>query len=106
MARLETRRGTFLPPRNGAPLGVHEPLLKNVVEDILEVEQLRGVADVDKLRGHLPVHSRRLVVRDPKIDGSTVTSDGSGHDGGVKRKNGRNSQSWGARRRGRSGAIR
>jgi hypothetical protein len=107
MARFETRRGTFLPPRYGAPLGIHEPLLENVVEDVLEVKQLRGVADVDKLRGHLPMHTRRLVVRDPKIDGrSTVTGNGSGHFGRVEGKNGRNSRSWGARRRRKSGAVR
>jgi hypothetical protein len=45
-------------------------LLENVVKDVLEVEQLRGVADVDELRSRLPVDTRRLVVRDPKLGGS------------------------------------
>lgn len=70
MARLDARSGTFLPPRDGAPLGVHEPLLENVVKDVLEVEQLRSVADVDELRSRLLVDTRRLVVRDPKFGGS------------------------------------
>ncbi len=67
VARLEPRGGAFLPPGDGAPLWVHEPLLEDVVEDILEVEQVGPVADVDELRGHRPLRARRLVVRDPEL---------------------------------------
>jgi hypothetical protein len=42
-------------------------LLKNMVKDVLEVEYMRSIADVDKLRGHLPMHTRCLVIRDPKF---------------------------------------
>ena len=37
-AALQARGGAVLPPGDGAPLGVHEPLLEDVVEDVLEVE--------------------------------------------------------------------
>ena len=52
VARLETRGGAFLPPGDGAPLRVHEPLLEDVVEDILEVEH---VGDINELCSHRPL---------------------------------------------------
>ena len=52
VARLETRGGAFLPPGDGAPLRVHEPLLEDVVENILEVEH---VGDINELCGHRPL---------------------------------------------------
>jgi len=64
VASLDTLGGAFLPPGDGAPLWVHEPLLEDVVEDILEVEH---VADIDELCGHRPLRARRLVVGDPEI---------------------------------------
>jgi hypothetical protein len=82
--------------------------LKNVFKDVLEVEQLRGVADVDELRGHLPVHARRLIVRDPKFGrrtrrGAVSGGSGGGHMSSVEREKGRDCGSWGARRQGRTG---
>jgi len=53
VARLEARRSAFLPPGDGTPFRTDELLLEDVVEDVLEVEEVRGVADVDELRGHL-----------------------------------------------------
>ena len=53
VARLEARRGAFLPPGDGTPFRIDEPLPEDVVEDVLEVEEVRGVADVDERRGHL-----------------------------------------------------
>jgi len=47
------RFGAFLPPGDGTPFRIDEPLLEDVVEDVLEVEEVRDVADVDELRGHL-----------------------------------------------------
>jgi hypothetical protein len=78
--------------------------LKNVLKDVLEVKQLRGVADVDKLRGHLPMHTRRLVVRDPKFGrrarrGAVNGGSGGGHFSSVEREKGGNSRSWGGSRR-------
>ncbi len=73
-------------------------MLKNVVEDVLKVKQLRGVADVDKLCSDLPVHTRGLVIGDPKFrrrtrNGGRAMSDGgaSGHVDGVKREKGKDS---------------
>jgi hypothetical protein len=64
VAGLETRGSAFLPPGDGAPLRVHESLLEDVVEDILEVKH---VGDVNELCGHSPLRARRLVVGDPEI---------------------------------------
>jgi len=64
---LQARGGAVLPPGDGAPLGVDEPLLEDVIEDVLEVEQLRRVADVDELGSDLLVRTRRLVVGDPEL---------------------------------------
>ena len=80
---LQTHGGVVLPPADGAPLGVHEPLLEDVIEDIFEVEQLRGVADVDELRGHLLVDTRSLMVRDPKL-GRRALGDAGRHVGSVE----------------------
>jgi hypothetical protein len=54
-AGLQTRGGGVLPPGDRAPLGIHEPLLEDVFEDVLEVEELRRVADVDELGSDLLV---------------------------------------------------
>ena len=35
-----------------------------MVEDVLKVEEVRGLADVDKLRGYLVTCAGRLVVHD------------------------------------------
>jgi len=64
VARLETRGSAFLPPGDGAPLRVHESLLEDVIEDILEIKH---VGDVNELCGHSPLRTRRLVVGDPEI---------------------------------------
>jgi len=69
VARLETRGGALLPPSDGAPLGVDESLLEDVVEDVLEVEEVQGVGDADKLRRQLLVRARRQLVRDPELRG-------------------------------------
>jgi len=69
-AGLQTHRAAVLPPSDGAPLGVYETLLEDIVEDVLEVEDLRGVTDVDKLCGDLLVRAGRLVVGDPELAGS------------------------------------
>lgn len=66
-AGLQTYGGAVLPPRDGAPLGVDESLLEDVIEDVLKVEQVRGVADIDELSGNLLVRTRRLVVGDPEL---------------------------------------
>ena len=68
-AGLQTREGVVLPPGNRAPFGVHEALLEDVVEDVLEVEEVHRVADVDELRGNLLLSAGRLVIGDPKIGG-------------------------------------
>jgi len=52
VARLEARRGAFLPPGDGTPFRIDEPLLEDMVEEVC------GVADVDDLRGHLFVRTR------------------------------------------------
>jgi len=66
-AGLDTRGGAILPPGDGAPLGVHEALLEDVVENVLEIEELRGVGDFDELGGDLLVRAGRLVVSDPEL---------------------------------------
>ena len=59
VARLEACRGAFLSPGDGTPFRIDEPLLEDVVEDVLEVEEVRGVGDVDELRGHVfQLHAR------------------------------------------------
>jgi len=75
-AGLETHTGVVLPPDNRAPLGVHESLLENVVENVLEVEETCGVADVDELGGELLVSAGRLVIGDPELSrlGQVATS--------------------------------
>ena len=84
VARLEARRGAFLPPGDGTPFRIDEALLEDVVEDVLEVEEVRGVADVDELRGHLFARAGRLVVRDPELGRSAVSgeADRAGGRGG------------------------
>ncbi len=62
VARLEARRGAFFPPSNGTPCRIDKPLLEDMVEDVLNVEELRGVADVDELRSDLFTCMRCLVV--------------------------------------------
>src|SRR5260221_14757648 len=57
-------------------VGIDEPLLEDVVEDVLEVEEVRGGADVDELRSHLFARARRLVVRDPELGRGAVSGDG------------------------------
>jgi len=66
-AALQTRGGAVLPPADGAPLGIDESLLEDVVEDILKVEQVRSVADIDELSSDLLLCTRRLVVGDPEL---------------------------------------
>jgi hypothetical protein len=66
-AGLDTHRGVVLPPGDGAPLGFYEPLLEDVVEDVLEVEEVGGVADIDELGSDLLVCAGRLVVSDPEL---------------------------------------
>ena len=66
-AGLQTQGGAVLPPRDGAPLGIDEALLEDVIEDVLKVEQLRGVANVDELSGDLLVRAGRLVVGNPEL---------------------------------------
>jgi len=66
-AALQTHGGAVLPPGDRAPLGVNEALLEDVVEDVLEVKQVRSVADVDELGSDLLVRTRRLVVGDPEL---------------------------------------
>jgi len=66
-AGLQTHEGVVLPPGDRAPLGIHEALIENVVEDVLEVEEVHRVADVDELGSDLLLSARRLVVGDPEI---------------------------------------
>src|SRR5712691_6395862 len=54
--RLALRCAEFLPPGDGTPFRINKPLLEDVVEDVLEVEELRGIINVDELRGHLFAH--------------------------------------------------
>ena len=71
VAILKTHGGTVLPPCDCAPLGVHESLIENMVEDVLKIENVRGVADVEELRpnlwGDLLVGARRLMVGNPEV---------------------------------------
>ena len=67
VARLEPLGRAFLPPGDGTPLWIYESLLKDVVEDILEVDQGCPVADINELCGHRLLCPRRLVVRDPEL---------------------------------------
>ena len=66
-AGLDTHRGVVLPPSDRAPLGFYEPLLEDVVDDVLEVEEVGGVADIDELGSDLLVCAGRLVVSDPEL---------------------------------------
>lgn len=66
-AGLQTHGGAVLPPADGAPLGVDESLLEDVIEDVLKVEQVRSVADIDELSSDLLVRTRRVVVGDPEL---------------------------------------
>jgi len=66
-AGLQTHGGAVLPPGDGAPLGIDEALLEDVVEDVLKVEQVRSVADVDELGSDLLVRTRCLVVGNPEL---------------------------------------
>ena len=47
-----------------------------MVEDVLEVEETHGVADVDELGGDLLVSAGRLVIGDPELSrlGQVATS--------------------------------
>ena len=74
-AGLQTHGGAVLPPGDGAPLGVDEALLEDIVEDVLEVEQTRSVADVDELSSDLLLGARRLVVGDPELGGVDLGAD-------------------------------
>jgi len=67
VAGLETHGGAVLPPRDGTPLGIHEALLEDVVENVLEVENVGSVADVEELGGDLLVGAGGLVVGDPEL---------------------------------------
>src|SRR6266581_2740033 len=51
--QLALRCAEFLPPGDGTPFRINKPLLEDVVEDILEVEEVRSITDVDELCGHL-----------------------------------------------------
>jgi len=66
-ACLETDGSAVLPPDDRAPLGVHESLLEDVIEDVLEVIQVCPVADIDELGSDLLVGARRLMVGDPEL---------------------------------------
>lgn len=96
VARLEPRCGAVLPPHDGAPFWVHEVLLEDVVEDVLEVEQLAPLADVDQLGGHMLVLARRLVVRDPEFNCRAAVERG-GHGAEIQREVGGR---WGTGERG------
>lgn len=76
VASLEPCRGAFFPPGDGTPFWVHESLLEDMVEDILEIDQGRPVADVNELCGHRPLRARRLVVGDPELTGRTAVGKG------------------------------
>jgi len=66
-ACLETDGSAVLPPDDRAPLGVHESLLEDMVEDVLEVVEVCPVADIDELGSDLLVGARRLMVGDPEL---------------------------------------
>ena len=44
-------------------------MIQNVVEDVLEVENVRGVANVEEPCGDMLVGARRLVVGNPELGG-------------------------------------
>jgi hypothetical protein len=71
VACLEAHSVAILPPDDRTTLGIHEPLLKDAVEDVLEVEKA-PFADIDKLRSHLLVRARCLVISNPE-SGSAVS---------------------------------
>src|SRR5260221_12290639 len=50
-ARFEVDRGPSTSDRT--PFRINKPLLEHVVKDVLEVEEGRGIIDVDELRGCL-----------------------------------------------------
>jgi hypothetical protein len=97
VAGLETHGGAVLPPGDGTPLGVHEALLKDVVEDVLEVEDVDAVADVKELSGGLLVSAGRLVVGDPELGSLDLRAARWGGHVCIKRKN---SRGWSAGKRG------
>lgn len=66
-AGLETQGGAVLPPDDRAPLGIHETLLEDMVENVLKVEEMRGIADVEKLGSNLLLSAGSLVVGDPEL---------------------------------------
>ena len=66
-AGLDAHGSAILPPDDRAPLWVHESLFENVVKDVLEVEEARGVADVNNLCSDLLMSARCLVVGDPEL---------------------------------------
>lgn len=74
-AGLQTHGGAVLPPGDGAPLGVDESLLEDVIEDVLKVEEMRSVADIDELSGDLLLRTGRLVVGDPELRGLDLRAD-------------------------------
>jgi hypothetical protein len=41
--------------------------MENMVEDVLEIENVHGVADVEELWGDLLVGARRLMEGDPEV---------------------------------------
>jgi hypothetical protein len=71
IARFETNERAVLPPDDRSPLRIYEPLLEDVVEDILEIVK---VTAVDELSSHLFVGARRLVVGDPEFRRATNPS--------------------------------
>jgi hypothetical protein len=64
---LDAHRGAVLPPGDRAPLGIYKSLIENVVEDVFEIEEVRRVADIEKLCGNLLVGAGRLMVGDPEF---------------------------------------
>ena len=100
VAGLEAHRGAVLPPGDGTPLGIHEALLKDVVEDILEVEDVNAVADVKELCGSLLVSAGRLVVGDPELGSLDLRAVRWRGHVCIKRKN---SRGWSAGKRGETG---
>ena len=66
-AGLQMHRSAVFPPDNRAPLSVHKSFLENVVKDILEIEQVRSIADINKLGGDLLMRTGRVMVGDPEL---------------------------------------
>jgi hypothetical protein len=100
VAGLETHGGAVLPPGDGTPLGIHEALLKDVIEDVLEVEDVDAVADVKELSGDLLMGAGRLVVGDPELGSLDLRAVRWGGHVCIKRKN---SRGWSAGKRGETG---